>query len=134
MSKYAYVDTSALAKLIKPESETDALRVELSEWNGALISSTILEPELRRVAVRAGVDQKDCDQILTAVTLLDLGETIRRRTGVLGPPELRALDAIHLSTAMELGPDLAILYAYDDRLVDAALLQGIPTRAPAPGP
>lgn len=43
---------------------------------------------------------------------------------------LRSLDALHLAAAMSLGSDLAGIVAYDERLVDAASEQGIPTASP----
>lgn len=129
----AYVDTSALAKLLKVEDESGAVETALSDWEGSIVSSVILEPELRRVAVRYGIAQHACDALLEAVTLIDLDDAVRRRTGVVAPADLRALDAIHLATALALGARLGVLFAYDERLVDAALLQGVRTSTPAPG-
>ena len=106
MTQLAYLDTSAMAKLLKREDESDALAAALGDWSEALVSSVLLEPELRRVAVRAGLSQADCEIVLSAVTLIDLDESIRRRTGYVGSPELRASDAVHLATALEIGDDL----------------------------
>lgn len=118
-----------------PQYWTTSVPIEVPDalaWDGALVSSVLLEPELRRVAVRFGLGQDKCDELLEAVTLLDLDASIRRRTGSLGPTTLRALDSVHLATALALGERLAVLFAYDDRLVEAALLAGVPTNAPAP--
>jgi uncharacterized protein len=44
---------------------------------------------------------------------------------------MRSLDALHLAIALELGDDLDGLVTYDDRLAEAARLQGIRVEAPA---
>ena len=47
------------------------------------------------------------------------------------PPDLRSLDAIHLATAQVLGPDLARLVTYDERMAAAAKELGWTVSAPA---
>jgi hypothetical protein len=44
---------------------------------------------------------------------------------------MRSLDAIHLAAAMSLGPDLGVVVAYDERLLAAASLFGLPVAFPA---
>lgn len=130
----AYVDASALAKLLKSESETSAIAAALTEWDEAIVSSILLEPELRRVAVRYALPQSDVDVLLDAVTLIEMDPDIRQRTGALAPTRLRALDAVHLATALELGAGLGVMFVYDERLTEAALLAGVPVSAPRPRP
>jgi hypothetical protein len=43
---------------------------------------------------------------------------------------LRSLDAIHLAAALDLGDDLDGLVTYDERLGEAARLNGITVLAP----
>lgn len=43
---------------------------------------------------------------------------------------LRSLDAIQLAAALDLGDDLDSLVTYDERLAEAARLNGIPITAP----
>lgn len=52
------------------------------------------------------------------------------RAGDLEPDALRSLDAIHLAAALSIGPDLAVLITYDERLRDAALAQGMLVESP----
>ena len=54
-----YVDTSALAALLIEHAESTALLEWLDGTSAALVSSDLLETELRRVAVREGLDQAD---------------------------------------------------------------------------
>jgi uncharacterized protein len=48
----------------------------------------------------------------------------------LEPPGLRSLDAIHLSAAMSLGPDLAGVVTYDERMSEGAQALGLAVEAP----
>lgn len=43
---------------------------------------------------------------------------------------LRTLDALHLSAAISLGPDLTAFVAYDKRLRDAAVFAELPVVTP----
>ena len=49
----------------------------------------------------------------------------------IGPPMLRTLDALHLATAMLL--DVERLLAYDERLIDACLANGLVAVSPGRG-
>jgi predicted nucleic acid-binding protein len=50
--------------------------------------------------------------------------------GELLPADLRSLVVIHLVTAQQLGSDLGHVVTYDERMLDAARLLGLPTRSP----
>ena len=50
--------------------------------------------------------------------------------GRLDPTTLRSLDALHLAAALDLGDDLDGLVTYDDRLAEAAALNGVPVTTP----
>ena len=52
------------------------------------------------------------------------------RHAALDPPLLRALDAIHLASALEVGDDLGAFLAYDRELVAAARALGLQTLSP----
>jgi predicted nucleic acid-binding protein len=43
---------------------------------------------------------------------------------------LRALDAIHVATALLIRDDLEVLVSYDHRMLAAAATHGLPTAAP----
>src|SRR5690625_3422209 len=64
-----YVDTSAAVKLISDEQESDGLRSYLDK-ELTLISSDLLETELRRIGIRHGIDQVLITTILDGVTLV----------------------------------------------------------------
>jgi predicted nucleic acid-binding protein len=50
--------------------------------------------------------------------------------GLLEPGVMRTLDAIHVATAMSLGDDLDAVITYDERMVEAARLVGLPVVSP----
>ena len=64
---------------------------------------------------------------LASVELLPLTPAIRRRAG--HHTTLRALDAIHLATALQ-APALDAFFCYHDKLGAAALAAGLPLRSP----
>ncbi|MBW8867314.1 MAG: hypothetical protein JF610_08250 [Acidobacteria bacterium] len=53
------------------------------------------------------------------------------RAAHIGPLTLRALDAIHLATALSLEPDVDGMVVYDTRLAAAARAAGLRVWAPS---
>lgn len=126
--RVVYVDTSALAALLKPEPQSESLERWLDETSATLVSSDLLETELRRVAVRDGLSQTDVTALLDGVALAALDRAVFRNAGFLPMELLRTLDALHLETAIRLDAD-AIL-TYDHRLGQAAESAGLTVIAP----
>jgi predicted nucleic acid-binding protein len=127
-----YADTSALAKLVRPEPETRALRRWLrgKQW----ILSDLHRTELRRAAAKAGGRAPAwADRLLTESDIVRITADVFDRAGTLEPLDLRSLDALHLAAAMTLGPDLAGVLAYDERLLSAAAAVGIRVAHPGTG-
>ena len=52
--------------------------------------------------------------------LVRLSPALLDLSAMLGPPDLRTLDAIHLAAATVLGDELGAVVTYDRRLGDAA--------------
>lgn len=118
----AYLDASALVKLMRPEPETDALIEAVARWP-VRIASDIVVVELGCTAHRlGGADLVDrARAIIDGLHLIPFSAAIRQRAAATAfDPPLRALDAIHLATALELGEDLDTFVAYDDHLCRAA--------------
>jgi hypothetical protein len=125
-----YVDTSALAKFVRPEPETKHLRRWLApkRW----IISDIHRTELRRAAARAGGRAlARAERLLAESDILRVDAETYDRAGRLQPLDLRSLDALHLAAAMTLGPDLAGIVAYDERLRNAAAAASITVASPS---
>ena len=123
-----YVDTSALGVLLIEQPESNALVEWLDRTADVLVSSDLLETELRRIAVREGIDQGAVTRILDGVGLAALDRAVYRGAGLLPMPYLRTLDALHLEAAMRL--DVAAVLTYDHRLGKAARAVGLQVIAP----
>ena len=127
-----YVDTSALGALLVERLESDALESWLDQTSDMLVSSDLLEVELRRLAVREGIDQTDVTRLLDGVSLAALDRAVYRSAGLLPMPYLRTLDALHLEAAMRL--DATAVLTYDRRLSKAARSVGLRVVAPGTAP
>src|SRR6266508_6773773 len=120
-----YLDSSALVKLIVPESESRALREALRPWPER-VSSVVAEIEVERVGRRVGTGAiRRARSVLARLALVELDTEVRGRAAALWPAELSVIDAIHLATAITLGDDLGALCVYYDRIQDAASDAGV---------
>lgn len=123
-----YADTSALGALLVRQAETQALLDWLDHVPARLVSSDLLETELRRMAVREGRDQAKVSAILDGVSLAALDRATYRSAGFLPMTYLRTLDALHLEAAIRLDVDAVL--TYDQRLGDSAREAGLDVIAP----
>lgn len=115
-----YLDSSAIVKLAVREPESLALRRYLRRRQ-PLVSSALARTEVLRALLPAGDEAVARGRhVLQRLDLVRVNDRILNAAGVVRPPELRSLDAIHLATAQELGDELAALVTYDDRMVTAA--------------
>ena len=130
MTTVAYVDASALVKLIVHEAESGALLRWVTEID-RLVTSRVEIVETVRAASRRDRDVTVRSRVLTDVGIHELDAAIAFVAAGLAPHLLRTLDAIHLATAMALGPELDAFVTYDDRLAEAARAIGLPVVRPA---
>ncbi len=126
-----YLDAAAAAKLLVDEAESEALAGYVDEIGAeqGLVSCALLETELRRLAVRLGLDQSAVTDLLARVDLVDPSRSLFHEAGLLPGPQLRSLDALHLATALRADADS--LVGYDRRLLDAARSLGLGVHSPA---
>jgi len=128
----AYVESSAMTKLILDEQQSSALRDALRAHDHC-VSSDLTVVEVTRAATRARGDE---GRARARVALVPVG-TIPIDRGIvalasrLDPATLRSLDAIHVATALSLEPDDVVFYSYDARTIDAARAVGLSTASPA---
>lgn len=132
MSDVAYIDASAMVKLVVSERQSEALVAAIdTEWPH-LTASEILAVETSRAASRVENNLRAlASRRLQSVALLPLTAEIRRTAARVGPPELRTLDAIHLATALSAGDRIGAVLTYDVRLAEACAAVGLPVVAPA---
>ncbi|HYQ01302.1 MAG TPA: type II toxin-antitoxin system VapC family toxin [Polyangiaceae bacterium] len=132
-----YLDTSvALAHLLAEDRHPpDEL------WGSTVVSSRLLEYELwtRLHARDLAKSHGDAARALFArVALIELAPTVLARATEAFPVPVRTLDAIHLASAdfLRAQRQTVVLASYDDRMLEAAELLGIPAWPPcarAPG-
>lgn len=126
-----YIDTSAYLKLFieEPESEALSRHLELGRAGGdQVVSSVLLETELRRAGHRYGIAREVIDAEVAKVTMISATDSTFHRAGAFPDPFLRSLDALHLAAAIECGA--AAIYTYDRRQAEAAVRAGIDVIAP----
>ncbi|MGI9155944.1 MAG: type II toxin-antitoxin system VapC family toxin [Marmoricola sp.] len=126
-----YADTSALAKLLVDEPQSEALGAWLdARPDQALTTNTIGVVELHRFAGRIGPEiDRAATRFLASVDTVPLTPAAVALAGRLSPPAVRTLDALHIASAAEL-PDLTYLVSYDHRMLEAAADYGLPVASP----
>ena len=110
----AYLDTSALAKLVVEERESAALALaidRLRQSGATLVTSVLGETELRRL-VRRNIDleQSAATEVLARLTVVDFDRATYRQAGLLPGATLRSLDALHIAVALQVAADMFITY------------------------
>jgi predicted nucleic acid-binding protein len=134
-----YLDTSAAAKLVIEEEHSDALRAWVADHADRLVASDLLRAELLRASRRVVMDADDpagealllqAHAVVDAIDLVPIPRHIFRDAGLLDPPLMRTLDALHLAVALALGDDLDGLVTYDARMADAARRHAIAVVSP----
>jgi predicted nucleic acid-binding protein len=125
-----YLDTSAAAKLVLAEPESDALADELRRHRPTLVACLLLETELRRVVAREpALTQHAVSDLLRGVDLYELPPPLFAEAGLLPGADVRSLDALHLAAAIRLEVEAVI--TYDVRMTEAARSLGMDVLAPA---
>lgn len=131
-----YADASALVKLVRGEAETAALGTFLA--GADIVSSELVLTEVPRAVHRAASDDPTlpldalmatADDVLQTLALLPIDRALLLAAGALAEPTLRALDAIHIASAVAVLP-IDGFVTYDERQAAAARLAGLRTIAP----
>jgi uncharacterized protein len=126
----AYLDSSAIVKLVVAEPESRALRAHLRRRK-PLLSSALARTEVVRALLPAGaIAMARGREVLRRLDLIRINDRVLDMAGTLEPAQVRSLDAIHLATAQLLGEDLSQIITYDDRMADAARSLGLKTTSP----
>lgn len=124
-----YLDTSAAFKLIADEAESAALATVLDASSAELVSSLLLETELRRAAHRLdGLTQGAVSEFLDGLALFELDAAAYREAGLLQDPQLRALDSLHLTAAVRTRSSAVV--TYDTRMQTAGEALGLRVVSP----
>ena len=122
------MDASAITKLVIAEPESDALVVLVR--GRRLVSSRVAVVEVRKAVARADPDA-DPQAALALLAFVELDADLARIAGSTGGTALRALDAIHIASALALDGEVEAFITYDDRQAAAAENVGLNVLAPA---
>ncbi len=127
-----YLDSSALVKLAITEPESPALTAWLGHSaNAVRVSSPIVRVEVPRAVWRA--DPGSLPQayaVVRRVRDIRMTASVLTRAAGARPVTLRALDALHLASALAIRHDLSAFVSYDKRLLTAAEEAGLPVASP----
>jgi len=128
-----YLDASAAIKLVRSEPESEALETWLRGNRGST-AAALLEVEVACTLHRRGDGRgavRQARDVLRTIALIPMSERIRDLAVLPHDPPQRALDAIHLGTALSIRERLDALVTYDRSLAQAAAAHGLPVAAPA---
>jgi len=132
-----YLDSSALVKLVIDESHTPALLDAVSDHK--LLSSEIAITEVPRAVGRALVSRhgkpaqaarRAMEKLLSGLAYVPITRPLLARAGSFSEAWLRALDAIHVASALEVEQELEAFISYDERQLAAARRAGLLVRCP----
>lgn len=107
--------------MLVDEPESPALAAYLDEVvaeDRPLVSSVLLETELRRLAMRHDLDQSAVTDVLDRFGLFETDRALFAEAGLLPGKHLRSLDALHVAVAVRV--DAEAMVAYDVRQCEAA--------------
>jgi predicted nucleic acid-binding protein len=121
-------------KLFVREPESGALAAFVP-GDATLVSSALALVEVTRTVRVAGLEDEvegGPEALLDGVVLIDVDRSILSRAAALASATLRSLDAIHLSTAALVEPE--VMLVYDRGLRQAAGSVGLRVAAPGAAP
>lgn len=128
-----YLDSSALVKLAITEPESPGLLSWLAaQPNLIRVASTLIRVEVPRAVWRAEPSAlPESYLVIRRTTEIELTDEVLSKAAGVKPVTLRAIDAIHLASALVLRRELTTFVSYDKRLLAAAKEAGLPTASPA---
>ncbi len=137
-TEVAYLDASAIVKLVADEEESAPLRAWLAQWSAAT-SSELALTEVRRAVDRKRIGRtaaeqaalgRSCARVLSGLDLVPLDRALLLAAGELPGAFTRSLDAIHIVSALTLGDAAGAFVTYDDRQGEGAAASGLEVAAP----
>jgi len=128
--KGAYLDSSAIVKLVVREPESSALRRYLRTRRPYLASALVRAEVTRAVLPNGDAAARQAAATLRRVDLVRINNRVLDDAGSMQPEALRSLDAIHLATALLLGDAVGVVVTYDERMAEAARSLGFTVASP----
>jgi len=122
-----YLDSSAIVKLVIDEEGSAELRAAIAD--ASLVTSRIAVVEVGKAIARVD-PAADPHATLEAFAFVELDEELSWSAAGTGRAVLRALDAIHVASAVLLGEEISAFITYDGRQSDAATEVGLRVLSP----
>lgn len=122
-----YLDASAITKLVVEEAETTPLQDLVRDRQMA--SSRVAIVEVVKAVARANPDA-DPQAVFAMLSFVELDADLARIAGATGGTGPRALDAIHVASALRLGQEVETFVTYDSRQASAARTAGLVVDSP----
>ena len=129
---HAYLDSSAIVKLVVDEDETAALRTYLAGYPLRTASALVRTEVVRSVAPHGRAAVSRARALLGTLNLVRVDDALLDAAAEVQPAAVRSLDAIHLACALTLRPDPPVVVTYDLRMAEAARSYGLAVEAPMP--
>jgi uncharacterized protein len=109
--------------------EDHSSALEVTVRGRALVSSRVAVVEVSK-AVERNDPEADPEPMLGQLTLIDLDPDLARIASGTGGPALRALDAIHVASALRVAHEIEAFVTYDVRQAMAAAAAGLRVLSP----
>lgn len=123
-----YPDASAILKAYLGEAGAD-IAARAQDTADEIVASRVLEVEVVGRLLRFGATHAsvaDFTARWAAVAVIELDDQVSAAAAQLaGRRSLRALDAIHLASALEVADEELVFATWDRRLWDAAVAEGL---------
>lgn len=124
-----YLDASALVTFVTRRKHAEELDDFLASSPQTTCTNTIGFVEAVRSCDQSGSYPNLMAQLLREHQEIKVTPDIRDTAAAM-PGALRALDALHVASAQQLGPELISLVTYDKRMAEAARENGLPVVMP----
>ncbi|MCL2788167.1 MAG: type II toxin-antitoxin system VapC family toxin [Micrococcales bacterium] len=119
-SRTWYVDSSVALRILLGHSQTAIDWFDEQAGTGAaFVSSRVLELEMVRVLRREALDPRLATDFTSELTLLRLDDALVREAGAIRP-HIKSLDALHLASALRLGPGEVTIVTHDGTMTRVA--------------
>jgi predicted nucleic acid-binding protein len=114
-------------KLVLDEVGRDAIKTLVRDR--VVLTSRVAVVEVTK-AVARGNPEADAGPVLSRFVYVELDPELARVAAATGGAQLRALDAIHVASALRIATEIEAFVTYDARQATAAQAVGLPVLTP----
>jgi predicted nucleic acid-binding protein len=140
-----YFDTCALLKLIRQDTDSQALGAFIdarpdTRWFSSELARAELARTVRRInhddrgrlidAARLRAELAYVESLWDRLDLIAVSARVLDEAAAIEQPFLRTLDAIHLAAAASMRASLSAFVTYDKKLAASAMEAGLPVLSP----